>query len=93
MVFTALVNSPQGSVLGTLRLEDRGPVALFNVAAGETLALHHFYPLFNATGREEAALFNVSQVWMREGPGQTADSGLFYPQQNFQPLTWQYSSG
>ena len=73
------------------RLHNRGPVALFNVAAGETLALHHFYPLFNATGREEAALFNVSQVWMREG--QTAESGLFYPQQISQPLTWQYSSG
>ena len=64
---------------------NRGPVALFNIAAGETLAL------FNVAGREEAALFNVSQVWMREG--QTAESGLFYPQQIFQPLTWQYSSG
>ena len=65
---------------------NRGPVALFNIAAGETLALFNV-----ATGREEAALFNVSQVWMREG--QTAESGLFCPQQIFQPLTWQYSSG
>ena len=65
---------------------NRGPVALFNIAAGETLALFNV-----ATGREEAALFNVSQVWMREG--QTAESGLFYPQPIFQSLTWQYSSG
>jgi hypothetical protein len=92
----ALVNLPQGSVLGTYRLKDLkiegtdNREALFNVTRSPQA-------LFNDT-RSPQALFNVTRNWRSPQvcmiEGNTAETGLFYSESRVADsgeLTWQYS--